>query len=74
MKLTLLGHEDLYAVQQLQMALFATEEEGEAVCQLHRGAIWLTATTKLTRGGKTTRGIRRLKAAEETVQTTVLYL
>ena len=38
MKLTLIGHDDLYAVEQLQMALFATSQEGEAVSQLHRGS------------------------------------
>jgi len=68
MKLTLIGHEDLYAVEQLQMALFATSQEGEAVSRLHRGKTWLTAVTTITRGGNTTRSIRRLKAAEETVR------
>ena len=68
MKLTLIGHEDLYAVEQLQMALFATSQEGEAVSRLHRGKTWLTAVTTITREGNTTRSIRRLKAAEETVR------
>ena len=43
MKLTLIGHEDRYAVEQLQMALFGTRQEGEATCSLHRGKQWLTA-------------------------------
>ena len=37
MKLTLIGHEDRYAVEQLQMALFSPEEPGEATSALHRG-------------------------------------
>ena len=36
MKLTLLGHDDRYAVEQLQMALFPEGTEGEAVSALHR--------------------------------------
>ena len=68
MKLTLQGHDDRYAVEQLQMALFATREEGEAVSSLHRGDTWLTAITAITVDGKTTRAVRRLKAAEETVR------
>ena len=68
MKLTLIGHDDLYAVEQLQMALFATSQEGEAVSRLCRGKTWLTAVTTITREGKTTRSIRRLKTADETVR------
>ena len=69
MKLTLKGHEDLYAVEQLHMSLFPDKTlEGQAVSTLHRGEIWLTATTTITLGEKTTRGVRRLKAAAETVR------
>ena len=68
MKLTLVGHDDLYAVEQLQMALFSTSEEGQAVSTLHRSGKWLTAVTKITRNGKTTTAIRRLKASAETVR------
>ena len=68
MKLTLIGHDDRYAVEQLQMALFSTSEEGEAVSSLHRGKTWLTATTKITFDGKTATASRRLKANEETVR------
>ena len=68
MKLTLVGHEDLYAVEQLQMALFSTSEEGQALSALHRGKTWLTAVTKITLGGKTTRAVRRIKASAETVR------
>ena len=68
MKLTLVGHEDRYAVEQLQMALFSTEEEGRATSALHRGKVWLTATTKITLNGKTSTACRRLKADLETVR------
>ena len=67
MKLTLLGHTDNYAVEQLQMALFPENPEGEAVSTLHRGKTWLTATAKITINGKTTVSSKRLKAEEETV-------
>ena len=68
MKLTLIGHDDRYAVEQLQMALFPDHTDGEAVSSLHRGATWLTATAKITVGGKTATAVRRLKAADETVR------
>ena len=68
MNLTLLGHDDRYAVEQLQMSLFSTETEGSAVSRLCRGRTWLTAVTSITLGGKTVRGIRRMKAEEETVR------
>ena len=68
MKLTLIGHDDRYAVEQLQMALFPANTEGEATSALHRGKQWLTATAKITLNGKTATASRRLKAAEETVR------
>ena len=68
MKLTLIGHDDRYAVEQLQLALFATHTEGEAVSTLHRGKTWLTATAKITYDGKTATAARRIKAADETVR------
>ena len=68
MKLTLIGHDDRYAVEQLQMALFPEGTEGQAVSALHRGATWLTATASITVGGHTVTASRRLKAAEETVR------
>ena len=70
MKLTLIGHEDLYAVEQLQLALFPPEsdEKDLAVSALYRGKTWLTASTTITRAGKTTRAVRRLRASEETVR------
>ena len=68
MTLTLIGHEDRYAVEQLQMALFNHTGEGAAVSALHRGKIWLTAVTTIQKDGKTVTAQRRLKAAEETVK------
>ena len=68
MKLTLQGHDDLYAVEQLQMALFADDAQLQAVSSLHRGKTWLTASTKITLDGKTATASRRIKAAEETVR------
>jgi len=68
MNLTLIGHEDRYAVEQLQMALFPEGTEGQAVSSLHRGGTWLTATAKITLNGRTATGCRRLKASEETVR------
>ena len=68
MKLTLHGHDDRYAVEQLQMALFPEGTDGEAVSTLYRGNIYLTAVTKITLNGKTVTASRRLKAAEETVR------
>ena len=68
MKLTLIGHVDRYAVEQLQMALFPAGTEGEAISTLHRGEQWLTATAKITLDGKTVSASRRIKASEETVR------
>ncbi len=68
MKLTLIGHDDRYAVEQLQLALFPDNTEGEAVSSLHRGRTWLTASAKITLEGKTVIRSRRLKADDETVR------
>ena len=68
MKLSLIGHDDRYAVEQLQMSLFGTREDGAAVSSLHRGKTWLTAVTVITLEGKESRAVRRIKAAEETVR------
>ena len=68
MNLLLLGHDDRYAVEQLQMSLFPEGTEGEAISSLHRGRTWLTAKTVITLGGKTAVGIRRMKAADEDVR------
>ena len=68
MNLTLIGHDDRYAVEQLQMALFPEGTEGESISALHRGSTWLTATAKITINGQTATAVRRLKAAGETVR------
>ena len=67
MNLTLIGHDDRYAVEQLQLSLFP-DSEGEAVSTLHRGKTWLTATAKITVNGVTAHASRRIKTAEETVR------
>ena len=68
MNLTLIGHDDRYAVEQLQMALFPEGTEGEAISTLHRGATWLTASTKITIDGQTRTASRRIRADRETVR------
>ena len=68
MELKLIGHEDLYAVEQLMMSLFGANAQGQVVSTLHRGSTWLTAVTTITCNGKKSRGIRRTKAEKETVR------
>ena len=68
MNLTLIGHEDRYAVEQLQMSLFPAGAQVDATSSLHRGSTWLTAVTKITYEGRTATAMRRLKTAEETVR------
>ena len=68
MNLTLIGHDDRYAVEQLQMALFDLQDQGEAVSTLHRGKIWLTAVTAITKDGCSVTARKRLKAKQETVR------
>ena len=65
--LQLRGHEDRYAVEQLCLSLFDIDVQGQVVSALHRGKTWLTASTTVTVGEKTSRSIRRIKATEETV-------
>ena len=68
MNLTLSGHDDRYAVEQLLLSLFPEGAQIEAVSSLHRGETWLTAAAKITWEGRTASASRRLKAAEETVR------
>ena len=68
MDLTLCGHDDRYAIEQLQFSLFPEGTDGSAVSRLHRGKTWLTAVTTIQKDGVTSRGIRRLKSADETVR------
>ena len=67
MNLTISGHDDRYAVEQLVMSLFS-QQEGSARSKLSRGKTWLTATAQITVGGKTTRAARRMRASQETVR------
>ena len=67
-ELKLQGHDDRYAVEQLCLALFDLREQVQVVSGLHRGKTWITATTVVTIGGKTTRSAKRLKASSETVR------
>ena len=67
--LTLRGHDDRYAVEQMCLALFDMAARGEVISSLHRSATWLTAVTTVTLEGKTTRQAKRIKAADETVRT-----
>ena len=68
MNLTLCGHDDRYAIEQLQMSLFGDTWDGNTVSTLHRGKTWLTAVTVIENAGKVSRGIRRLRAGAETVR------
>ncbi len=77
MKLYLKGHNDRYAVEQLQLSLFPEESmepeqapfSGDgAVSALYRGKTWLTAVTAITQRGVTHRAVRRLPVKEETVR------
>ena len=68
MKLTLIGHDDLYAVEQLQMSLFGNNAPGEAVSTLVRSGTYTTAVTAIEYNGQTARATRRFRTAEETVR------
>ena len=67
MNLTICGHDDRYAVEQLLMSLFS-QQEITASSRLCRGKTWLTAITEIEKDGKKTRNARRLKTASETVR------
>ena len=68
MNLTLSGHDDRYAVEQLLLALFPENTPLEAVSSLHRGNTWMTVRSAITWEGKTAQATRRLKTGEETVR------
>ena len=77
MKLLLFGHDDRYAVEQLQLALFPGEVmepvdapfSGDgAVSALYRASHWITAITTITLNGQRARAVRRLPASAETVR------
>lgn len=68
MELTLIGHDDRYAVEQLQMALFPEDTQGQATSALRREDGLLTAHTQITIGDKTAEASRQMNAQEETVR------
>ena len=68
MNLTLSGHDDRYAVEQLLLALFPENTPLEAVSSLRRGKTWITVRASITLDGKTAQATRRLKTGEETVR------
>ena len=68
MELTLIGHDDRYAVEQLQMALFPEDTQGQATSALRREDGLLTAHTQITIGEKTAEASRQMNAQEETVR------
>lgn len=68
MELTLIGHDDRYAVEQLQMALFPEDTQGQAVSALRREDGQLLAHTQITIGEKTAEASRQMDAQEETVR------
>ena len=68
MNLTLCGHDDRYAIEQLQMSLFGDSLDGAACSRLYRSGTYLTAVTTIEINGKKSRGVRRMKAADETVR------
>ncbi|MBR4016914.1 MAG: coproporphyrinogen dehydrogenase HemZ [Oscillospiraceae bacterium] len=67
MNLTILGHDDRYAVEQLLLSLFS-ETEGAALSKLTRGSTWLTAIAEIEVNGKKTRATRRLRTDAESVR------
>ena len=76
MKLYLCGHDDRYAIEQLQLALFPEESmenaegpfEGDgAISRLSQGKIYLTATAKITLQGKSATATRRMKSCDADV-------
>ena len=67
MNLSIIGHEDRYAVEQLLQSLFS-QQEISAVSRLSRGKVWITASAEIELNGRKTRAVRRMKAADETVR------
>ena len=67
MNLTISGHDDRYAVEQLLMSLFS-QETITVKSRLSRGKVWLTASTEIEKDGKKSRCARRLKVWDETVR------
>lgn len=59
MKLILRGHERRAAAEQAMLNYFGRREDGTAVSSISRGRRWMTGTTKITVGGRTTLGLAR---------------
>ena len=68
MELKLTGHEDLYAVEQLCMALFGKDSQASVHSCLYRAKTYLTAVTTVQTPQKKSRAVRRLKKDAETVR------
>ncbi len=68
MNLTLVGHDDRYAVEQLLLALFPETAPVEAVSKLSRGNTYLTVRAEIALDGKKAAATRRIKADDETVR------
>ena len=68
MNLTITGHDDRYAVEQLMLSLFPEDTRAQAESTLHRGEVYLTASARITLDGRTVRASRRLRADRETVR------
>ena len=68
MDLTLVGHESIYQVEQLQQALFGVDAPGTAKSTVRQEGGSLIFHTQITINGKTTEGLRTLSAADNTVK------
>ena len=68
MELKLIGHDDRYAIEQLQMSLFSQGCQGNAVSRLYRGKTFLTAVTTIEKDGVKSRGVRKMYTKDETVR------
>lgn len=75
MKLRLVGHTNRYAMEQISLVLFPEDKpeyteqpfSGDgAISTLKEGNTYLTATAKITRDGKTARGVARCRMDQAT--------
>ena len=62
------GHDERYPVEQLAMSLFGVTGNVQVVSRLSVGKQYVTASTKVTAQGKTTRASKRLAVEKETVR------
>lgn len=68
MILTLLGHDDRYAVEQLMLALFPENTPGQVHSQLERKDGMLTVSTTVTTEGRTGSDLASMREVDETVR------